>query len=118
MKLCKFVTVIFVFQHCLQICLGSCPEIQAPQSGMVIFSEMIQSDDNYPLLTLAMYSCINGFILTDGDARRVCLHDGSWSGDAPICAAESELLRFRLLEALCIPMIVCACIRNAILVKL
>lgn len=91
MELFNVTFIIFVAAHCLQICLGSCPALQAPQSGLVDFSAPIQADDTYPSLSVVTYSCVNGFFLTEGDAQRVCLHDGTWSGDTPTCAAASML---------------------------
>ncbi len=82
--------IIFVAAHCLQICWGSCPALQDPQSGRVDFSIAIQSDNTYPVLSVATYMCDNGFVLTGVDELRVCLHSGTWSGDAPTCSAAGD----------------------------
>ena len=35
--------------------------------------------------SIAQYSCRVGFVLLDGEDRRVCLSDGQWSGKEPFC---------------------------------
>ena len=53
-----------------------CPPLPNPTNGAVLYGQDVGN--------LANYSCVSGFHL-NGMAVRVCLADGTWSGNAPTC---------------------------------
>ena len=55
--------------------------IIAPENGQVSVEEVT-------FTSVATYSCDDGFML-NGNKRRTCQADGTWSGDNPTCG-ESE----------------------------
>ncbi|XP_061487863.1 sushi, von Willebrand factor type A, EGF and pentraxin domain-containing protein 1 isoform X2 [Rhineura floridana] len=60
------------------ICIPiSCGQILNLENGQVIGEE-------YTFQKYIEYSCEEGFLL-EGDQKRVCLADGSWSGSSPLC---------------------------------
>ncbi|XP_078336952.1 CUB and sushi domain-containing protein 1-like [Crassostrea virginica] len=65
---------------CSEIIL--CPNVTDPSNGTVA---QINNEVNGTLL----YTCNSYYHVTSGDLQRVCLNNGSWSGDPPVC---SELL--------------------------
>lgn len=59
---------------CIPVSCGLPPSVE---NGQVTGKE-------YTFQRSAEYSCNDGFLL-DGDRKRVCLADGSWSGRTPVC---------------------------------
>lgn len=54
-----------------------CPTLSAPANGSISLSGVTVGD-------IANYSCNEEFELV-GNATRVCLDDGTWSGQDPVC---------------------------------
>lgn len=77
-------------------CLATCPSLPSLNNGNIAYSDPIQSGDVYPFVTVANHTCDSGFQLTGGDELRVCLSDGTWSGDAPTCLLMSKLASLTL----------------------
>lgn len=49
----------------------------------------------------ALYECDGNFEL-DGFARRLCLENGTWSSDTPVCKGKTKLkFNFKLLQNKC-----------------
>ena len=57
-----------------------CPELTNPDNGQVDLSGM-------NIGSLANYSCNSGYNLT-GSELRMCMADGSWSGQDPVCQSK------------------------------
>ena len=57
-------------------------QIPYPRAKMARYSpaQTMYGADDY-----VIYSCLDGYQLTNGTLNRTCLDDGSWSGSAPIC---------------------------------
>jgi hypothetical protein len=66
---------------CGSVQTEACPGLEPPTNGSVSAPETDVGET-------ASYQCAAGFTL-DGAASRVCLADGSWSGAAPACVAET-----------------------------
>ena len=58
----------------------NCGPLPNPEKGVVSF----QSTE---FLSIARYSCNNGYILM-GSPERECMANGKWSGSEPICSGE------------------------------
>ena len=58
----------------------TCPRLMAPTNGQVAHQSL-------ELNSVATYSCNPGYVL-EGGATRLCLLDGSWGGQAPLCKRE------------------------------
>lgn len=58
----------------------TCPpiDVEAFTNGMVKVSGSV-------LDSTATYKCDEGFILSDGFTKRVCMENGQWSGKAGVC---------------------------------
>ncbi len=69
-------------------CTYSRTEITCTDLPTLMVSYNGGSPDIRPVDTGATYSCSNGYTLIGGDASRVCVNGGSWSGSIPTCQGE------------------------------
>ena len=58
----------------------SCPELSAPDNGRIHASGYYPYDRAY-------YKCNYGYYL-EGSSRRICTHNGSWTGSDPKCVKD------------------------------
>ena len=58
-----------------------CGNLENPVGGRVMFF-------NTTLGAMALYECIEGYRLLEGNVMRVCQHNGNWSGEAIKCISE------------------------------
>ena len=63
-----------------------CGTLSNPLNGNVTFTTTTVGSG-------ANYSCDAGFVLM-GLSSRVCVVNGSWSGEAPVCRGELKVLNF------------------------
>ncbi len=59
-----------------------CPELFSPDNGLVTFTSRRPGSG-------ATYTCDSGYII-NGNERRVCQPDGSWSNSEPTCSRMSQ----------------------------
>ena len=59
-----------------------CGSLDIPVAGVLFYA-------NKTVGSIAVYDCIEGFRL-EGDRDRICLNNGSWSGDVPSCATITD----------------------------
>ena len=85
--------LLLVASIALPGCFATCPSLTSLDNGTITYSDPIQSGDVYSFVTIANHTCNSGFQLTGGDELRVCLSDGTWSGDAPTCLSMSKLAK-------------------------
>ncbi|XP_013394336.1 sushi, von Willebrand factor type A, EGF and pentraxin domain-containing protein 1 isoform X2 [Lingula anatina] len=57
-----------------------CSSLSAPEHGTISQCQTTVSD-------VCEFACRDGFIRTQGDAKRVCRQDGRWTGIQPTCSA-------------------------------
>ncbi len=97
MKLCEFFTCIckLVFNIYTTIIVVMCEELPAIIDGAVTFHKDMEAP--YDGLTVAMYSCDLGYILSGGDQVRICESIlvggelvGRWTGSEPTCESTLE----------------------------
>ena len=62
-----------------------CPLLDDPENGRVT------TPPPYPVNSSAVYACDSGFESRGGSIRRVCMADGAWSSNAPLCVSESNV---------------------------
>ena len=71
---------------CIAVSSVTCPELPNPVDGLV-------NVGSRNLNNVATYGCASGFSL-EGAGLRICLVSEMWSGVAPTCQRESQLLLF------------------------
>ncbi|MCG8623730.1 MAG: hypothetical protein MJE68_17270, partial [Proteobacteria bacterium] len=59
-----------------------CPDL----SDSVEKGEVVVTPTARTVNSTAEYSCDDGYRLDKGDAKRTCLDEGTWSGEAPQCS--------------------------------
>ena len=76
-----------------------CPPLSSITNGAIAYSN--PGTPNYPLGTIATYSCDAGYVLdltSGGSETRTCIDDGDndaegvFSGQAPACIGKSALI--------------------------
>ena len=75
-----FIIPCFLFQTVN----AKCPRLPRPENGDVLVSGLAPGD-------VATYVCFEGYIL-QGDSERTCQENGVWTGSAPTCERELNLL--------------------------
>ncbi len=70
---------------CSATAVGQCPELSHPSGGTVRLTSQA------PRSGIAIYSCNTGNNLI-GSITRSCQIDGTWSGNAPTCQGDCEVL--------------------------
>ncbi|XP_064386164.1 uncharacterized protein LOC135334777 [Halichondria panicea] len=65
-------------------CQPNCPDLPTLINGMIMYSAGSRFDSG------ATYSCNTGYTLTGGDAVRICVSGGSWSGSPPTCQEPTD----------------------------
>ena len=81
----------------------TCPDIPDPENGDITFladtTSLADTTAPFDLLTQAMYSCYEGFVLSGGNDVRTCIDtlsgdnsDGVWNGIAPNCDRKSAII--------------------------
>ena len=63
-----------------------CGRLSSPENGAVTFRSTTFG-------SRADYSCNDGFLLL-GLSSRMCMENGSWSGEAPVCEGKQGILHF------------------------
>ena len=68
--------------------LPFCEPLAGPENGVVnVTTRTVGS--------VAMYACEGQFVL-NGDSQRTCQEDGEWSGEAPTCLGNVDVLCYTL----------------------
>ena len=70
--------------YTLAFCIGDCGEPLQVMNGKV-------SSDGRIIGSRATYECDEGYHMSSGSPRRLCLPDGNWSGNIPSCTGENIL---------------------------
>ncbi len=74
---------------CTHTASATCPPLPDVDSAEIFYTEVQDTiSSNFPVNTRGVYECTPEEELFDGDALRICLASGSWSGQAPICSSE------------------------------
>lgn len=74
-----------VLQCVIRIIVVDCGDLAPPMNGNV-------SVDGTVYESVAMYVCYDGYILM-GERHRVCLDNGSWSHEQPLCERKISLTK-------------------------
>ena len=61
----------------MNIAVVDCGGLENPTNGLVTLEDTVFE-------SVATYSCQDGYTQV-GDDTRLCVADGTWSGDAPVC---------------------------------
>ncbi|XP_032888822.1 putative GPI-anchored protein pfl2 [Amblyraja radiata] len=64
-----------------------CPSPVAPDHGRLYFRNLVRRSP-WQHKYYIQYSCTPGYALVHGDRFRFCQHNGSWSGERPVCAGK------------------------------
>lgn len=59
----------------------SCGRLMDPANGRIEYSSTTP-------LSVAVYICLSGFGITNGQTERVCQENGTWSGFDPVCEGQ------------------------------
>ena len=81
--------------HCILI---DCPD--APYNSSTTDLDISTRKKYYFIGDNITYRCNSNHSLVSGNLTRTCLHNGSWSGEQPVCRSEKELCSKRLILAI------------------
>ncbi len=73
--------------HTLYLASASCTSLPNVDDATIIYTMEASAGSGFPEGTRGVYECIIGELF-NGDAVRVCLSSGYWSGQEPICSGQ------------------------------
>ena len=71
--------------------LATCAQLNLDNGGVTYNESMVMTDE-YPVDTLASFSCDRGYNL-NGSATSTCQTSGEWDQDTPTCEQGNEMGR-------------------------
>ena len=64
-----------------------CPALNEPEHSFANYLGTVPNPD-YPIGTIAVSLCEQGYRMVEGDLLRTCSSDGTWIGEDTVCVGE------------------------------